>query len=278
MSNTTIPPLPISIEQQLKLNTLLYKEMKPTSPSFLVPSSNGFSLILVEEGHFFLSSPYGYEIKKEQAILFSPLSSFSLTAKQEGSFYFLCFDGDLTHKLLTETIKNGNFFLGDHYYTLKKDLKHLLTLDPSTQSDAFAIDIFSLLMHMYHHSTSLSKPMYPPIVMSAIQIMEENYTYLYGIEELAEHLEVSKNHLIRTFGEHVGMSPLQYLTSVKIKHAKNFLEIGETSMEVIAVSCGFSSADYFRKVFKKETGMSPKQFQKDNHSNKKAHYPDELYL
>ena len=278
MSNTTLPPLPISIEQQLKLNTLLYKEMKPTSPSFLVPSSNYFSLILVEKGHFCLSTPYGYELKKEQAVLFSPLSSFSLTAKQEGSFYFLCFDGDLTHKLLTETIKNGNFFLGEHYYTLKKDLKHLLTLDPYTQSDGFAIDIFSILMHMYRHSTSLSKPMYPPIVMHAIQIMEENYTYLYGIEELAEQLEVSKNHLIRTFGQHVGMSPLQYLTSVKIKHAKNFLEVGETSMEVIAVSCGFSSADYFRKVFKKETGMSPKQFQKDNHSNKKAHYPDELYL
>ena len=108
--------------------------------------------------------------------------------------------------------------------------------------------------------------------------MEENYTYLYGIEELANQLEVSKNHLIRLFHDSLGISPLQYLTSIKIKNAKLLLASGEPSLELIAISCGFSGADYFRKVFKKETGVSPRQYQLQKNSSSSTSLPDEIYL
>ena len=271
--------IPISIRQQFCISDLFYKKIMEKDSPFTFFSSDAFTLLLIEKGSFSLCADNTYPLQQEQAFLLPPDVSMTLCPmEEENAFYFISFTGDLSKQLLEETLQKGNYLIGSDYYAIKKELKYLLALDQSAQLESFTIGIFSVLMRLYNHTTKVKTTPYPALVSSAIQLMEDNYTYLYGIEELAEQLEVSKHHLIRTFHEYMGISPGQYLTSIKIKNAKFLLESGESSMEVIAVSCGFSGADYFRKVFKKETGLSPKQFQKQNLTSKKASYPEELYL
>jgi len=102
---------------------------------------------------------------------------------------------------------------------------------------------------------------YPSLVKDAISLIECNYAFLYGIDDLAAQLEVTKPHLIRTFTASAGISPGKYLTRIRIYHAQLLLSSGsDTPMEMVAGACGYSCANYFSKVFKKHTGLTPTEY------------------
>ena len=65
---------------------------------------------------------------------------------------------------------------------------------------------------------------YPSLVKDAVSLIETNYAYLYGIDDLADQLEVTKHHLIRIFSASTGISPGQYLINVRMFHAKVMLQ------------------------------------------------------
>lgn len=97
----------------------------------------------------------------------------------------------------------------------------------------------------------------PPLVAAAMEEMHEHYAEVYGIEELAGELGVSKSHLVRIFSAAVGVPPGRYLTLVRLDAAKRLLLHREYTLETIANLCGFAGANYFCRVFKKETGQTP---------------------
>ncbi len=74
---------------------------------------------------------------------------------------------------------------------------------------------------------------------------------------LAAQLEVSKGHLIRSFAAAVGMPPGKYLNLVRVENAKRLLAEEGHNLEITALLCGFSGANYLCKVFKSQTGESP---------------------
>jgi transcriptional regulator GlxA family with amidase domain len=109
---------------------------------------------------------------------------------------------------------------------------------------------------------------YPPLVKNAVSLIEAEYAYLYGIDELADRLEVTKHHLIRVFSSNTGISPGKYLIYVRMTHAKNMLQAcAGTPIEIIAGACGYSCANYFSKVFKRQTGLSPTDYMKSVQEN-----------
>lgn len=102
---------------------------------------------------------------------------------------------------------------------------------------------------------------YVPLVRDAISVIENQYAYLYGIDELADQMEVTKHHLIRVFTANTGISPGKYLTHIRLAHAKRMLQTCEdTPLEIIAGACGYSCANYFCKAFKKQTGLTPSEY------------------
>ena len=101
---------------------------------------------------------------------------------------------------------------------------------------------------------------YPPLVRQAISIIREEYAFLAGVEELAQMLEVTKPHLIRTFTKATGMSPGKYLVQVKMENACLMLQNRDYSIDMIASMVGYSGANYFCRVFRQHTGESPGEY------------------
>ncbi len=111
---------------------------------------------------------------------------------------------------------------------------------------------------------------WPPLIQEAVRIIRTRYGSLYGVEELADELNVTKSHLVRSFHAVMGMTPGRYLTETRIEAARQLLTRGHP-LEVVATLCGFSGANYLCKVFKKETGMSPAQYRATAQPSAAAH-------
>jgi transcriptional regulator GlxA family with amidase domain len=77
------------------------------------------------------------------------------------------------------------------------------------------------------------------------------------VEDLARRTFMSPRTFARRFRESTGTTPLQWLLRQRIVLAKRLLETGDTSVDLIAVHCGFGSATAMRTHFRRQVGISP---------------------
>lgn len=87
-----------------------------------------------------------------------------------------------------------------------------------------------------------------------------NITQYYSLEQLANIANLSQRQLSRLFSIHLGITPREYLQHIRIGHAKQLLKRSNSSVEVVAQNCGYSSDRQFRRAFSQTTDMSPQQY------------------
>lgn len=78
---------------------------------------------------------------------------------------------------------------------------------------------------------------------------------------IAEQLACSADYLGRAYRNAYRMSLMEAIHRRRIQHACHLLMLGELSMEDIARQCGFSESGYFRRVFRRLEGMTPRHYQ-----------------
>lgn len=81
-----------------------------------------------------------------------------------------------------------------------------------------------------------------------------------SVQSLARELDITPDYLSRLFLREEGVKLSDYITQEKIRAAKGQLVYSQNSYETIAHSLGFSSQSHFGQLFKKFTGMTPRQF------------------
>ncbi len=97
-------------------------------------------------------------------------------------------------------------------------------------------------------------------IQCAIQYMYDNYAQNLSVKDCAETCHLSASRFAHIFKEAMGKSPLEYLTEIRISKAKELLSTCSMPISEIAVSVGFWDQNYFARIFKQQTGMSPKQY------------------
>ena len=95
----------------------------------------------------------------------------------------------------------------------------------------------------------------------ALDFIDGHFTVqLPTIGELAAMCGISEGYFRAIFAAHTGQSPIDYLTNVRISHAKELIRSGLCSITDAAVSCGYTDNAYFSRAFKRVTGMSPREY------------------
>ena len=87
----------------------------------------------------------------------------------------------------------------------------------------------------------------------------------YALDEVMRDMPFHYDYLRKLFKKEVGVSPLEYLTNLRMKSAETLLTAmwtNEYSISDIAQMCGFDDALYFSRVFKKYYGCAPSAFAK----------------
>jgi len=81
-----------------------------------------------------------------------------------------------------------------------------------------------------------------------------------SIARLADHCGTSERSLLRHFHAHFGKSPLGYIQHLRVERAKAMLEATQLSFDEVVERCGYSDVPSFRKLFKRETSMTPADY------------------
>ena len=91
----------------------------------------------------------------------------------------------------------------------------------------------------------------------ALRYIRDNYSKSISVEELAELCQISKHYFCRVFKKAMGKSAIEYLLAYRMMVSDILLVGTDKSVSQIAESCGFESAQYFCRCYKKHFGTSP---------------------
>lgn len=83
------------------------------------------------------------------------------------------------------------------------------------------------------------------------------------LHDVASHVALSNNHFCTVFSQETGVTFTEYLTGVRIARAKELLLTTAMRTGDIAYAVGYNDPHYFSYLFKKNTGVSPRDFRKD---------------
>ena len=97
-------------------------------------------------------------------------------------------------------------------------------------------------------------------LMQAKQCLRDN-PYCSN-EQLALKCKISLSYLYKIFKNIENNTPNAYRQKVLCNKAKDLLRTTDVSIEKISNMLEFSSSGYFREIFKKHTGMTPREFRK----------------
>ena len=98
-------------------------------------------------------------------------------------------------------------------------------------------------------------------VHMAKRYIHEHYKEKLTLSDIADYLKISPGYLSTSFSNYMNQTVSDYIARVKIEHAKELIDSGQYLIYEIANQLGFENAYYFSKVFKKVTGISPKNYE-----------------
>lgn len=96
-------------------------------------------------------------------------------------------------------------------------------------------------------------------IRTVCDFLEDNYMNNITLNELSNLTGLSRYYLIHSFTKEKGISPYNYLQTIRIGKAKELLEQGVAPIEV-AMKTGFTDQSHFTNFFKKFIGLTPRQY------------------
>lgn len=97
-------------------------------------------------------------------------------------------------------------------------------------------------------------------IIKALSFIQTHYSEPITLDEIAAVSGLSRYYFIKQFQHQLNMTPMQYLTKIRIQKATELLRSTSSSVTDIAAQVGYANANYFNKVFRKVVGVSAGTF------------------
>ena len=103
-------------------------------------------------------------------------------------------------------------------------------------------------------------------IAQAVEQMEENFLNGdFRLETLSKSFGISYRYFEQLFRQKYGMSPKEYLLSLRLEHAKELLADSDLRIKDIALLLGYGDITHFGKLFTAKTGYTPREYRSKTH-------------
>ncbi len=100
---------------------------------------------------------------------------------------------------------------------------------------------------------------YSAAIAGALAYIGRHYAEDLTLNTVADHVFLNREYLSRRFKQEVGVTFSEYLTSVRLKRARELLETTGLRISEVASQTGIPNVSYFSTIFRKEFGCSPSE-------------------
>ena len=152
---------------------------------------------------------------------------------------------------------------GMDYQLLRKKHYALNENVPSINNLRVLISPLCLMFEMLYAQTPIkttSTTKESSLYVNILNYLCFNYTKNITLNDVSEAMHYSKSYIRQIFQKKSQHSIGRYLTMLRIKRAKELLISTSLQINEIAYKIGYNASNYFKNIFKKETGMSPKKY------------------
>ncbi|MBO7187676.1 MAG: AraC family transcriptional regulator [Clostridia bacterium] len=211
----------------------------------------------VEKGSGFYKTPQGeFKVNAGDIFIIKPGDCTFYHANPEDPWVYtwVSFTGEKSNELKSLP------------YVLSVKCKSFLRLSsfkqPQFINSEFTISVLYELFSEILHSSPHSKD----YVENVKGYIDNAYMTDISVEQIAESVGLDRRYLSRIFKKAIGTTIKEYLVTIRLKKAAEFLKQGY-SVTVSANMAGYNDIFNFSKMFKKYYGVSPKNFNGDNLNN-----------
>ena len=153
------------------------------------------------------------------------------------------------------------------YHSFDECMTSILMCDPN--SDGAELDIkanlYWMFFHIYNNRLIDAKPNVAEdkrsyTVRLALEYIRAEYMNEITIEKIAKHCGYSEFYIMKLFKQYTGTSCVDYINNYRLTVAGRQLRDTDDDVSTIAYQVGFNNISYFNRQFKKQYGMTPKEF------------------
>ncbi len=240
----------------------------------------------LEGGRLYCIDDIVYELKPNQLIVVPPYHMHGLVCDRDLVNYERCYLYLSTDML--ERLGMGRIDI-TQYLSIAGNNEHIVT-DISAEDAQFfkqsmrSIEEFNLILekqleiyakilrilqlvsdNISHKTDSHKLKDTDSQIIEILHYINEHYTQDISIQSISSTFHISESSLSHRFREYVNKGVYEYILYKRIIRAEELMNVND-SLTDIAYQCGFSDYSNFLRVFKKITGLSPKDYRTQNKS------------
>jgi len=126
------------------------------------------------------------------------------------------------------------------------------------------IGLLQIISYIWHDTNDYmlhaTKSHFDKRIMECIEYLNSHLADEINLDNLATHNGLSARHFRTLFRQKTGQSPNEYLVSLRIRQAEDYLLMGVGSVAEVARKVGYQDQRYFSRIFKAKVGYSPMQY------------------
>jgi AraC-like DNA-binding protein len=148
------------------------------------------------------------------------------------------------------------------YLTDCTDAFHKKTPEAGLAVKGLLLACFSSLIMLLEEEHAPDKDEHFRIVQARQFVMSHLNNCNLSVAQLAEWVRCTPDYLSWIFHRQTGATLIQYINEQRLSQAKHLLDTTALNVKEIAVAIGFADAGYFARLFRRATGVTPREYRK----------------
>lgn len=181
-------------------------------------------------------------------------------------------------KIITRNAKKGNYKISINNKGRQQlfSLFQIMLEETRTKKTGYRCIVNSLMHQLLMvilrnsqlniKSATLEMPVIVEKINDTVKFLETHFFDQIDIDHAAQMSDMSRSYFHANFKEITGMTYIEFLNDLRVKNADMLLKTTDLDVDTIAFRSGFTSVSHFYKVFKENTGTTPKKIRSKKHS------------